>query len=450
MALSYNSMAIDLLVIAGLLMATSDKDKKIPYIISGLSFSAAVLCCPYLAAVYVLYGICVIIHTILIKTNTEKTIFSDDIFSAKKFLYFTCGVAILAIIFLIFVFTKISFSDISANLPGMFSDPEHPRISFAHKVNTFFKSIYNCHPYFKVSVIVYGIMLAGMIIDRNRKNHRAFYLICNCIITVYSYLLFVPLLTFRYYNAVMFPIIFIGITSYILCKNKPKKLLVSLFSLGIMYSFCVFFSSNQYFYIIAMASSVANIASFIFLGVLLKEIKENPDEINYGVTLKKVSLGIVIFTIALQTMLQIQIKHDHCFWETEPTKNLTTKIKVGPAKGIYTTQKNAASYNSIYRDLQYYQNKKHDNMLVLSEKTWCYLALNDFSYGTFSAWISGEKDSSLDRLKDFYNVNPDKIPTYIYVPRTADWNFYRIINEATSNGYSLEENDISYKLTKIK
>ena len=69
MALSYNTMALELLVLTGILISTENKEKKLPFILSGLTFAGAVLCCPYLAAVYLIYVICVIVHIILSKTN---------------------------------------------------------------------------------------------------------------------------------------------------------------------------------------------------------------------------------------------------------------------------------------------------------------------------------------------------------------------------------------------
>ena len=190
MALSYNTMALDLLVLTGILMSTYKSHHMIPVIISGIAFSAAVLCCPYLAVVYLLYGICVIVNTFFTKRNYTKTIFSEEIFSAKIFLWFTCGVVFLALIFLIYLFIKVSPAEIFANIPGIFTDPEHPTISIGTKLKLYFSSVYNCHPHFNIAIITYGIMLISMSIDRNRKNHRCFYLISTCIIVIFSYILF--------------------------------------------------------------------------------------------------------------------------------------------------------------------------------------------------------------------------------------------------------------------
>ncbi len=449
MALSYNTMGMDLLVVAGILMATYAKEKKLPFILSGLFFAAAVLCNPYLAAVYVIYIVCVDIHLILAKINRTKTVLDESIFSLKTFLWFTCGVLILATVFCIFLLSRAGLSDILESIPAMLTDPEHPQIAATRKIELFFKCIYDCHPNFCLSIISYGIMLLAMIFDTNRRNHRAFYLICSCCIAAFSYMLFLPQLTSRYYNAIMFPMIFVGLTAYILCEKKPKKLFASVFVLGLLYAMCMCFSSNQYFYVISMATAVTNISSFIFLGVLLREMKERNDEVAYGRWLRYASIIAASFTIILLASFQIKAKAEHCFWETGGPKVLDTRIENGPAKGIYTNRNNAVAYGSVYRDMQYYDNMEPGNILVLSEKTWCYLMLDDYSYGTFSAWLSGENTTSLTRLKEFYAINPDKVPIYIYLPKDSDYDVAVITSEASRNGYWIAENNISYKLTKI-
>lgn len=117
MALSYNTMGLDLIALTGILMATADYSKKLPLIISGLAFAGAVLCCPYLAAVYVMYIIAVGVHYVIKKTALNKNVFNSELFSIKTFLWFTLGVGILVAIFLVFVLSRVSINEIFSNLP---------------------------------------------------------------------------------------------------------------------------------------------------------------------------------------------------------------------------------------------------------------------------------------------------------------------------------------------
>lgn len=447
MAMSYNTMGLDFVTLAGVIMGTASYKKKLPLIVSGVAFAAAVLCCPYLAAAYILYGICVLIHT-FIKNKETKFILKSELFAGKTFLFFSIGIFALAAVFLVFALTRVSIKEIFNYLPYLMTDPEHPQIALGTRFGMYFKSIYNCHSHFKIALFSYLVMIVVMIIDRKRKSHRSIYLIVTTAIVIFYYVLLLPQLTYSTYNAIMFPLIFIGITSYILCENKPKPLFASLFVPGIIYSFAICFSSNQYFYVISMVITASNIASYVFLAQLLREMKTTQDNIEYAVWVKRGSFLFVAFMIFLQGAFQITVKAEHCFWESGNTSNLTAQIKNGPAKGIYTNVNNCNTYEQIYSDLQYYKNKQEDKILFLTSKTWCYLAV-DFPYGTLSAWISGEKPSSVERLKTYYRVNYEEIPKYIYIPKDSEWDFTNIYNDAGASGYSVEENDISYKLEKI-
>ncbi|MCQ2514136.1 MAG: acyltransferase family protein [Ruminococcus sp.] len=448
MALDYDSMGLDLIALTGVLLGTADYSKKLVLIISGFTFAGAVLCCPYVISAYLLFGICVIIHHILKRNNKNiKFVISENIFSAKTFLWFTIGAVSLAVIFLIVVLSKISISDIFKNLPYLMTDPDHPNLSFGYRTQLYFKSIYNFNKQFKFAVISYGITLLVLIFDKKRKLHRSLYFVISAIFTIYTYALIIPKLTTSDYNSIMFPMLFIGITSYILCNKKPRTLFASLFVLGVIYSVCICFSSNQYFYVISMALASTNLASFVFASVLLKELKETEDNLDYATLLRRASFVSIAFVLVLQTGFQIKCKAEHCFWEFDKISDMTTSIPAGPAKGIYTSQTNMINFNDIQKDLEYYKDKEDGNILFLTEKTWCYLN-TDFSFGTLSAWISGENDASINRLKTYYNVNPSKIPQYIYIPKNSNWNFKNIYADAEKFGYNINENTVSYKLEK--
>lgn len=447
MAMSYNTMGLDFIALTGAIMGTADYKKKLPLIISGLCFAASVLCCPYLAVAYVIYAVCVLIHKI-IKNKDTNILLKSNLFAGKTFLYFSVGVFALAVVFIIFALSRVSISEIFENLPYLMTDPEHPSIPVLTKINSYFKTIFDCHSHFKYALYAYVLMLIVMIFDKNRKLHRSLYLITTTAIVIFCYILFLPELTYKYYNAIMFPLIFIGITSYILCDKKPKELLASLFVLGIIYSLSICFSSNQYFYVIAMAISATNIASLIFLGQLIREMQATPDNIEYAVWVKRGSFAFVVLMLLIQSGVQITSKADHCFWESEKTSNLTSQISSGPAKGIYTNPNNCYSYESIYADLQYYKSNPSNNILFLTEKTWCYLAAENYSYGTLSAWTPDGKQSTVERLKMYYSVNPDKTPEYIYIPKDSRWDLTNIYSEAASYDYTVIENDVSYKLQK--
>ena len=445
MALSYDSMGVGLVALAGVLIGTANYEKKLQIIFSGLCFAGAVLCSPYLAVAYIVYMLCVLIHLPL-KKKKLNFVLCSDMFSLRTFLFFTLGAGILAVIFLLFTLPRVGIDGLQENLPLMFKDPEHPPTKFVDKAPKYFEAIFKMEPNFKFAVYSYCAMALAMIIDRKRRLHRSVYLIITTGIVMFTYILIVPRLHSHTYNAVMFPPIFLGITSYVLCKNKPRELFAGLFVLGIIYSFCVFYSSNQYFYVISMAFAAVNLASFVFLGQLIREMRETPDNITYALWVKRFSFACVALVMVLQGCFQIYSKTHHCFWDGDPDK-LKTEITEGPAAGLVTDPIKAQQYNEIYADMTMYYEVPDDNLLVLSERTWTYLAA-DMPYGTYSAWLSGEKPNSINRLKEFYEINPDKKPVYIYVPNNSKWDMNWLLPELMSFGYTYEPKNAGYSFVK--
>ncbi len=444
MAICYNTMSIDFLVIASLLLATS-KDKKFSVYISGAVFSFAVLCSPYLVIAYLLYLLTVVTLFIIGKVKDKEF---NYIFNIKTFIKFTIGISVIAIVFLIFVLSKASIKDITTNIPYMLKDPEHVSIGFVNKVKLYFTTIFESHIAFSIAVIIFAAMLIVMIFDKNRKHHRTIYLSLACFMTILSYIGYIPELLHSTYNFIMYPMIFVGITSYILLKNKPKELFYTTFMVGILYSFCVSLGSNQYFFMISSASVITNLASFVFLGRLIVEIKNEPDKINYIKPMKVLSFSVIGLAICILFTLQTESKLNHCFWDNT-VDALTDTITEGPAAGIKTNSQNAKTYNTLYKDVLYYNSKPEDKLLVLSEKQYLYLMINNFSYGTLSPWIQGgESQVAIDRLDQYYKIHPEMQPKYIYIPKESKWDFNSLIAHYSNMGYKVDEGAVSYKLEK--
>ncbi len=306
------------------------------------------------------------------------------------------------------------------------------------------------HPHFRYAVYAYAVMMFVMILDRKRRLHRSVYLIVSTACVIASYVMLVPNLGTSTYNAIMFPLIFIGITSYILCKNKPRELFAALFAVGIIYSFCMHFTSNQYFYIISAVMTAANVASLIFLGQLIREMNETPDNITYAVWVKRFALVFAAFMVFLQGAFQIGSKARHVFWDSDPSE-LTAEISEGPAAGLRTTDARASSYEALYNDMQQFIESTggySDNTLFLTNRTWMYLAAHDLPYGTYSAWVAEDQPTNLDRLRTFYVINPEKQPKYVYIPKDSKWDIPNVLHNWQAQGYNLSETALSYRLVR--
>ena len=453
MALSYNTMGVELLLLSGVLLATADYSKKLQLIFSGLALAGAVLCNPYLAVIYVLYLIAVGVYYLLRKREM-KMVLKSEMFSGRTLLFFTIGVGALAVVFLVFLLVKTGFGDIFKNLPYMLDDPEHPAIGFGAKVGSYFRVIFGMHPHFCYVVYVYGAMLLAMIIDRKRQLHRSIYLLISAGCTVVALIQLMPNVTTTTYNTIMLPMLMVSITSYILIKNKPRELFAAVFIPGLVYSFILHYSSNQALYCISMAMTISNFAGFVFLSRLIREIRETPDSFTYMPLVKAVSFSAIAVLIALQGGLQITTKAYHIFWDVAP-EACTSQIDNGPAKGLKVSPAKRSEYYAIYNDIMAMKTANGSGkFLAMTKNSWTYLAMNDCEYATFSGWLSGETPNTLNRLQTYQGLNPEKLPQLVYLPKLSGqtenngWNAQSVMQGYAAQGYTVTETDHSYLIVK--
>lgn len=446
MAISYNTMSMDFILLSGTLLATAEKRRHT--IAAGVFLAFGVLCCPYFAAAYFLYAACVGVRALVRAVRRPQGEGVWSVLEPSRLLWLTAGVAAVSAAFLAYVLSTCGVGGLLSNLPYIFSDPEHPAANLIDKLRYGLHTILACHPWFKLAAGGYLTLLLALMIDRKRGNHRAFYLGISCILALAAFAMFYPEANQTYYNAIMVPLIFPGFTACLLCRDKPRALFVGVFLAGLLYAAAVTLGSNNYFYVIAMACAVANTACFLFLGQLLREMRARPDQVAYGPWIRRGAAAAAAVTVSVLLMMQVWVKATHCFVDLEPSA-LTCELESGPAQGIRTSERIGAYYGQINGELQYYKGKPAGRILILNKRPWCYLAADPMEYASFSAWMSGENQAALDRLDVYFQVNPDKVPDYIYLTKASDFEDPEaILTAAQAQGYTLTESGLSWYLER--
>lgn len=441
MALSYNTMAMDFILISGTLLATSER--RWSWALSGVCLAAAVLCCPYFAAAYFLYAAGVGARAVWGRRSPAG---DDGVLSSSRLLWLTGGCAAVAALFLLYIFTTCGIHGVLVNLPYILADPEHQGVPPLEKLRHGWKLLAGCHPLFRYVLAGFLGLLLVLLADRKRADHRAAYLVAACALTLVSYALFWSQPLDVFCNAVMLPMIFVGLPSYLLCQERPKGLFTTLFLGGIVYAAAVTLGSNNYFYAISMASAVSNTASLLFLGQLLGEMWSQRDKIPSRP--RRAAAGAAALTVATLFLFQVRVKANHCFMDDAPPA-LTVVLEEGPGRGLHTTAYRAGVYNRLNGELQVYKTLPHGKLLVLNERSWCSLAVDPMEYASFSAWIGVESQAALDRLEDYYRLNPAKVPDYIFLSKKCLFDDPAAILEAAqSKGYALTQSAYSWYLTR--
>lgn len=446
MALSYNTMALDLILLSGLLLARSER--RGCWALSGICLAGAVLCCPYFAAAWSLYAAGVGLHALLSRRNAGRREADSGILSPARLLWLTAGTALAAALFLLYILSTCGIRGVLDDLPYILSDPEHQAMSPLVKLQNAWYGLVHCHPLFQYLLWGFAALLLALLADRGRQARRELYFAAACALTLTGCALFWRGAADTYYNAVMLPMLFTGLPAFLLCRERPWGLFATLFLGGLVYAAAVTLGSNNYFYAISMACAVTNAASLLFLGKLLRELAADRAGGSSSPWPLRVALVAAAAAVCVLLLLQVRVKADHCFMD-DPPPALTCTLEHGPGRGIRTTRHRFDVYERLNGELQVYKSLPHGKLLILNERSWCPLAADPMEYATFSAWISGENQAALDRLEQYYRLNPDKVPDYIFLSKNSLFDDPAAILEAAqSRGYTLAESGYSWYLSR--
>jgi amino acid transporter len=217
----------------------------------------------------------------------------------------------------------------------------------------------------------------------------------------------------------MFPINMVAPICALHCNVKEVRLpFFSIWVPGAVYTLCIYWSSNQRFYAISSASTVMTVASLIILVVsALHFIKNEPSKC-------KSSILAITATLLLLVQLsgEIYSRYKSVFWESDGMPAQTAIAESGPERGIKMTPERLKKYQAITDDISVVrENGKIKKVLFFSRDTVLYL-MAEKDMATYSAWLSGWDQQSLDRLSVYYSIFPDKTPDAIYLE--ADYREY--------------------------
>ncbi len=433
MALSYNSMGLACMCISAVLIYGNAKDSRLVTLISGVAFSGAVLCCPYLLMVYVYYGVLVAVDC-----KNKRSLNTQMV---KNFAYFSFACIVCAVLFLIFVFSRCSFTQLLKSIPWIFQDPEHPSKGFGQVVKSYFMVIAESNdvvfPVFLGTSLAIGYA-AGF--PKRKKYAPIFLLIGLGLTAVYLK----PFVTEKpYLNFLMFPPVILGLFCFVLFPKENIKEFLVFYIPGLLYGLCMHWSSNQKFYVISNAALLSSIGSIMmFMNVRKKLMTISRDVIT------RVSCSGTVVMLTVFVVIVFSARYDLTFWDYKMSdKVMTEQIEVGVNKGIYTDEEKKMSYTKLYQETEPVRNYPGKSVLYFSDFTFLYLD-DTKQNASFSAWISGAGDLSSDRLVYYYEINPDKIPDIMYCQKNAYDPNYSIVQFLLGLGYRIEENESSYLIMK--
>lgn len=390
-ALSYNSMGIIALALALVTMHTAEKHRRAQLAVSGLFYAMAVLCCPYLALGWLIQAVIALIK--LLRKDTEP---------AKDFALFSLGVFMAAAVFMLYLLGRTGLSGIMSALPHILNDPEHPFVPFLSRVKTLVVDTLYGGKFSHYIYVLFALLFALCLADRKRAERGGVYLAAAAAL---SAALLLSLSVREHINLLMFPVNLLGLTVFVINKDvKIKKLFYALWLPGMLYALCIHFASNLSFIAFSSASSVAALGSVLMLSLHLagKSFK----------ALDKASAAA--FMLLFVALLGLYRVNNVYFGQTLAEQ--TVALSQGVQKGIVSSEPDMQKYYPILEDVREIEERGHEKLLFLSVETACYIE-GGFENCGYSSWLSGVTENTMARLRQYWALNPEKLPEAIYTEK---------------------------------
>ena len=386
-ALSYNTMGPGFLILSFLLIDRQGKD-RVRSILSGLVFSWAVLCTPYLALLYVGMIIVSLVRPYAVSRRCAG--------------FFTLGVAIAAGLFLVFVFSRADLSSVVYGLRHLI-DPSHTT-SLAVQI---YKNLGRLYYGFGPLVVPMPVCLILSVLFRKKgEAEKKKLLTVSFWFTVLSILWL--LLISRYQLEVGgFTVILVPAAIFFLNKmilfGTSFDVSAAMF-LSIAYSIALFLSSNV---------GPRSFAGPLIIGIAFSALDLKPDE-----RADEVLYGLIIAVLILFKIINVYGGYS----------DFSVRIDEGPMAGLYDSSENVSGYEHRLSDIAFINRQTDcDYAYLITSNTWEYLALEKRIAANSTYMYFWEEDEYTACMDDYISSHPDRYPAYVYLD--------------TENPYSMTSSD---------
>lgn len=424
---NYHSLlALFLLLLTITLLKLYEKNNTYLYILAGFFYGCCCVCNPFDCMLFGVYIIVCIIWHIQKKhykkkcanlsfeeafAITQKSEIRNRFFSTRAFFKFFAGLCIAAIISIVFFFaTGGTLIELIKNIPYLLRDGGHD--IFRSPIASFIKKIGLTLQYFNTISLNLPFLLPAFYIvlriDKKRKksNHKSWYLIISFILAVfYTVGVLIGALGNSRCLAMSLPFAIISSVCYILTENKNKKLFYCMWLPGLIANGVQYLASDLHLSTMWVLT-ISNIAGVFFIKDFIAEYRQ--DE-NIGKNLRKICQSLICAGLCLQLIFQCGI---YMIGRTVNIKEYP-ELQRGPYAGLLLENQNYNRNNSIMNDLDTIKSRTNpdDPVLIISEFSWMYLYI-ERPFATYSAW---QPFLEMDRLTDYYAINPEKKPKCIYI-----------------------------------
>ena len=394
MSIYYNTIGIAFLLSAGVIIATARKYERFQYFVSGILFSVAVMSCPFLAFAFFVFTVAIIVC--LIKKNRRYT---------RIWLFTFLGIITSVIVFLGTCLSAAPMQYYLKTVPMMFKDNEHS-IDLIEKATGYFMEI-TMSSYLTLAAIVASLIVIMFVKYKNTDGAKKTGLAIHFILASLM-LIFYVIRGINVANDYMFPLIILAPYIRTAFEDDVNKILFRYVWIpGILYSFCIHFSSNLGFMSIASACTVSTIASIVMaVRCVSSMISEDKKTMIFKViTASMAALFTILFVMLCERRVNFVFADNDMSLET-------TYVDHGIAKGLMISSQSYDTYEFQRSEtMPIREDDSVKKILIMTNEYWLYADIGkEVGAYTSLAWVYEPQ-----YLFDFYELFPDKKPDAVYI-----------------------------------
>lgn len=418
--LSYNTMGAALLIIIVCIIYGLDENPSYAKMFAlGFLIAMFILCQPVGVVFYGIYFVAAVVINITYK-KTEKDV--PYPFTVKSFFFTVSGILPVLVFFLYLLFKNSDIGTVIQCIPGILSDAEHMEISQTLGIETF--SVIQFFVDMSMSagaiplVSAAALFLVSIAIKKKDKNIAV--IISSLALTVFFIAFYVRLFFMGDttqtddINFFFLPLALAGIVFYLLSDKRNHKAFILLWCTGMMYSLFMTVSSNLRLHASVNGYIIASAGSVFLAADLFSEIKKEND------TAKTSKTAAILLAAAVFGFSAFQA--GAMFTQPVITRAYFNSVKMtkGIYDGISLPSDQALLYTDIYNDAQRIKEiaDSGEKLFVIENLSGMYLE-SGLRMGVHSGWFIAEQlayPEIRERFREYYSINPENIPDYLYVP----------------------------------
>ncbi|MBQ5852356.1 MAG: hypothetical protein IIW54_16325 [Lachnospiraceae bacterium] len=387
--MSYYNVTLSVLLLSVVLLYDQLRLKKysrLTHYIIGMLLAIAVVFNPYLSVAYIMImGIFLVFKR-----------FRNRIWNTISILM---GTTTIASLYLYYLLSRVTLEEILINLPIVLNEPEFQKTNPLAVIPIMIARIVWRYRW---TILFWGIIAIYILYRRGRRqnltfNEKKWLARINFVIflanTYFSWGL-IGCINIAWF---LFAVIVVLVDKN---WNEINRIIVTLFGLtGFIISLTFSFSSDT--------GLDAMSIGFIFLGIGAVLLIFDSNKSN------KV-IQAAAWIVVLQTLILRLIS----VYRDAPLSELDTMITSGPAKYLYTTGEHVEQYEDLKEAIEKYV--RSDDIVFYSQVCfWSYLC-SENEYGVPSSW---RMPINSERLELYYEKNPEKIATCVFVINPTYGNF---------------------------